>query len=293
MPILVCFISTVNGHRKKKKKKPWKTGASSGHLTNLKQSILDFRYLWKQHSTWQLNKFDWVLLKDAMPNAIVLSVIILIVVVQSPDSSLEELWQKSLKFSRNPKHFWLFTHHSTFTNWLHYFRHNDSTFDPEYQCKECQYAKCHYSDCLLCWSWWNIWQVAWKNSNNNPYNGIFWLWCYSIQHKGIQHNDTQHKNEIYYAELSLCQVSLWPLSLNSVSWCPLQVVACKKFENNPYNCILDYGIITLSLMTFHIAIYYACMCVAIQYMMLSKVVRWVSLCWLSWRSSWQIILKNL
>jgi hypothetical protein len=40
-----------------------------------------------------------------MPNAIVLSVIILIVVVQSPDSSLEELCQKSLKFSRNPKHF--------------------------------------------------------------------------------------------------------------------------------------------------------------------------------------------
>ncbi len=34
---LVCFISTVNGCSKKKK--PWKTGASSGHITNLKQSI--------------------------------------------------------------------------------------------------------------------------------------------------------------------------------------------------------------------------------------------------------------
>jgi hypothetical protein len=40
---LVCFISTVNGRSKKKKKKsPWKTGARSGHITNLKQSILTF-----------------------------------------------------------------------------------------------------------------------------------------------------------------------------------------------------------------------------------------------------------
>jgi hypothetical protein len=34
---------------KKKRKEeayPWKAGASSGHITNLKQSILDFRYLW-------------------------------------------------------------------------------------------------------------------------------------------------------------------------------------------------------------------------------------------------------
>ncbi len=37
---LVCFISTVNGRiKKKEKKKPWKSGASSGHITNLKQSI--------------------------------------------------------------------------------------------------------------------------------------------------------------------------------------------------------------------------------------------------------------
>ncbi len=38
---LVCFISTVNGHSEKNKKKPWKTGVSSGHITNLKQSILE------------------------------------------------------------------------------------------------------------------------------------------------------------------------------------------------------------------------------------------------------------
>ena len=45
---LVCFISTVNGHCNKKEKKrkeeayPWKAGASSGHTTNLKHSILRF-----------------------------------------------------------------------------------------------------------------------------------------------------------------------------------------------------------------------------------------------------------
>ncbi len=38
---LVCFISTVNGRRKKNKKKPSKMGPSSGHITNLKQSILE------------------------------------------------------------------------------------------------------------------------------------------------------------------------------------------------------------------------------------------------------------
>jgi hypothetical protein len=38
---LVCFISTVNGHNKKKekKKKPIMSCASSGQITNLKQSI--------------------------------------------------------------------------------------------------------------------------------------------------------------------------------------------------------------------------------------------------------------
>ncbi len=38
---LVCFISTVNGHIKKIKNKPRKTGAISGHITNLKQTILE------------------------------------------------------------------------------------------------------------------------------------------------------------------------------------------------------------------------------------------------------------
>jgi hypothetical protein len=38
---LVCFISTVNGcSKKKKEKKPITSGASSGHITKLKQSIL-------------------------------------------------------------------------------------------------------------------------------------------------------------------------------------------------------------------------------------------------------------
>ncbi len=42
---LVCFISIVNGRSKKKKRKEeacsWKAGASSRHITNLKQSILE------------------------------------------------------------------------------------------------------------------------------------------------------------------------------------------------------------------------------------------------------------
>ncbi len=40
---LVCFISTVNGPSKKKEEASysWKAGASSGHITNLKQSILE------------------------------------------------------------------------------------------------------------------------------------------------------------------------------------------------------------------------------------------------------------
>jgi hypothetical protein len=41
----VCYISTVNGCSKKKKRKeeayPWKTGTSSGHIANLKQPILE------------------------------------------------------------------------------------------------------------------------------------------------------------------------------------------------------------------------------------------------------------
>ncbi len=42
---LVCFICTVNGRSKKQKKKPIMSCASSGHITNLKQSIFAFRYL--------------------------------------------------------------------------------------------------------------------------------------------------------------------------------------------------------------------------------------------------------
>ncbi len=38
----VCFISTVNGHSKIKRKKGSKCGNSSRHITNLKQSIFSF-----------------------------------------------------------------------------------------------------------------------------------------------------------------------------------------------------------------------------------------------------------
>ncbi len=41
---LVYVISTVNGCSNKKRKEeayPWKAGVSSGHITNLKQSILE------------------------------------------------------------------------------------------------------------------------------------------------------------------------------------------------------------------------------------------------------------
>ncbi len=42
----VCFISTVSSRIKKRKKKPWKPSPSSRYITNLKQSIFVFRYLW-------------------------------------------------------------------------------------------------------------------------------------------------------------------------------------------------------------------------------------------------------
>jgi hypothetical protein len=38
---LVCFISTINGLSKNKRKKPIKSGTRSGHITNLKQSIFE------------------------------------------------------------------------------------------------------------------------------------------------------------------------------------------------------------------------------------------------------------
>ncbi len=51
---LVCFISTVNGRSNKKRKEkkklaPGKAGASSGHITNLKQSILETFDIYGQH----------------------------------------------------------------------------------------------------------------------------------------------------------------------------------------------------------------------------------------------------
>jgi hypothetical protein len=52
---LVYFISTVNSHSKKRKKKKKKlnlgrTGVSSGHITNLKQSILETFDIYGQDS---------------------------------------------------------------------------------------------------------------------------------------------------------------------------------------------------------------------------------------------------
>ena len=48
---LVCFISTVNG--RSKKKKLIKTGTSSRHITNIKQSIFVFRYLWFNYNEYE------------------------------------------------------------------------------------------------------------------------------------------------------------------------------------------------------------------------------------------------
>jgi hypothetical protein len=45
----VCFISTVNGcsnKSRKEKKKLTQASASSGHITNLKQSILETFYIY-------------------------------------------------------------------------------------------------------------------------------------------------------------------------------------------------------------------------------------------------------
>ncbi len=52
---LVCFVSTVNGRSSKKKKRKedaytWKSGASSRHITNLKQSILETFDIYGFHS---------------------------------------------------------------------------------------------------------------------------------------------------------------------------------------------------------------------------------------------------
>ncbi len=52
-PSLVYFISTVNGHRKKRKRSLERPALSSGHITNLKQSILDFWYLCFRHCCYR------------------------------------------------------------------------------------------------------------------------------------------------------------------------------------------------------------------------------------------------
>jgi hypothetical protein len=57
---LVCFISTVNGRSKKIKKKPWKTGASSGHITNLKQSILETFDIYVQYLYHELHSLLYI-----------------------------------------------------------------------------------------------------------------------------------------------------------------------------------------------------------------------------------------
>jgi hypothetical protein len=49
---LVCFISTVNDSNKKKK--TITSGARSGHITKLKQSII-LRYLWEHHALKNVN----------------------------------------------------------------------------------------------------------------------------------------------------------------------------------------------------------------------------------------------
>jgi hypothetical protein len=49
---LVCFISTVNGLSEKMK--PWKTGASSGHITNLRQSIFETFDIYDGHQQFCL-----------------------------------------------------------------------------------------------------------------------------------------------------------------------------------------------------------------------------------------------
>jgi hypothetical protein len=51
---LVCFISSVNAHCNKKKEEayPWKAGASSGHITKLKQSIMETFDIYALYKHW-------------------------------------------------------------------------------------------------------------------------------------------------------------------------------------------------------------------------------------------------
>jgi len=46
--------------KKKRKKKPWKLGATSGHIKNLKQSIFVFRYLWSALKCVNFNLYAFV-----------------------------------------------------------------------------------------------------------------------------------------------------------------------------------------------------------------------------------------
>ncbi len=57
---LVCLISTVSG----RSKKSLKCGISSGHITNLKQSIFSFQYLWLYQSKNKTKTFPCILAID-------------------------------------------------------------------------------------------------------------------------------------------------------------------------------------------------------------------------------------
>ncbi len=60
--LFASLVLSMAAATKKKKRKeeayPWKAGTSSGHITNLKQSILDFRYLWLKSTPLSKNSFS-------------------------------------------------------------------------------------------------------------------------------------------------------------------------------------------------------------------------------------------
>jgi len=43
---LVLSMAAATKKKRKEEAYPWKAGARSRHITNLKKSILDFQYLW-------------------------------------------------------------------------------------------------------------------------------------------------------------------------------------------------------------------------------------------------------
>jgi hypothetical protein len=62
---LVSFISAVNGRSKKKRKEAYKTGASSGHMTKLKQSILETLNIYEQNTEiCKQLPFAWSLIEE-------------------------------------------------------------------------------------------------------------------------------------------------------------------------------------------------------------------------------------